>query len=190
MIHQIFPTLISLTNHASVLAEAKQAVDTAESITIRDNKEVVHEEKDENPCKQYASYLQARYPNLTATVLHESEKLAKAVYNIKQHDYLHIKYAWVMKYTKGSSVFPHQHMSDNIKISAVYYTHIGSDCSPIRFYDQKYFTSDCTQKGLTYDVYPNEGDLVVYPAHIVHSVPANNSLDRCCIVFDISLIRL
>lgn len=186
-IQTIFPTTIQVNNYKSLLADARAFMDLVGR--VGDVPDIIYDAQDVDACKQCATYLQDACGDLTQTVIEQCMEFANTTYYINAGDSVSIKYAWPMTYDVGSTFFPHQHMSDNIKMSAIYYTNVGEGSAPLRFYDQRYFTSDCTQKNLTHDFHPQDGDLLIYPANLIHGVPKNNNNTRRCIVFDVSIIR-
>lgn len=102
--------------------------------------------------------------------------------NIYQHkNKFTITQSWVNKSSKGRD--HHSHVHPNSIISGVFYFKI-SDLPPIEFKNsQKYaFSFDMESfnnfNSATYLLPLNDGELIIFPSHLEHSVPVNTKEDE------------
>ena len=111
-------------------------------------------------------------------------------------DKIRINSMWSVVNQKNS--FNLRHFHPNCNLSAAYYVKAKEKCGNIKFYDpidQKSMQSpnkkelnDLSSEVIT--VVPNEGDLLIFPSYLHHSVEENLSEDeRIVISFNIEILK-
>ena len=108
---------------------------------------------------------------------------------------MNITTSWVNRYSKGNST--HQHHHSNSIISGVYYLEDCDKTAPIQFHRAPGYVNLWpntinlpikTHNALNIDVVtviPKMGELIMWPSHLSHSVPPNQSdQDRHTIAFN------
>jgi hypothetical protein len=81
--------------------------------------------------------------------------------------------AWIAIYKEGHYTTSHDHVPS--QISFVYYLKANGNSSPLIF------------DGCEFQVNPYDDLLVVFPSHLIHSVPEHYGEDRICIAGNLSL---
>jgi len=109
-------------------------------------------------------------------------------------DKVKITVMWSIVNKKGS--FNIQHNHPNAYLSAVYYVNVPENSGNIKFFDPR------EQKNIRYpkiknytdasaviaEITPKEGDLLIFPAYLYHSVDENLSeLDRIIVSFNVDI---
>ena len=108
---------------------------------------------------------------------------------------MNITTSWVNRYSKGD--LTHQHHHSNSIISGVYYLEDCDETAPIQFHRAPGYVNLWpntinlpikTHNALNIDVVtviPKAGELIMWPSHLAHSVPPNQSdQDRHTIAFN------
>ena len=98
---------------------------------------------------------------------------------------MNITTSWVNQYSKGDNT--HQHSHSNSIISGVYYLEDCDETAPIQFHRAPGYVNLWpntinlpirTHNALNIDVItviPKQGELIMWPSHLAHSVPPNQS---------------
>ena len=98
---------------------------------------------------------------------------------------INITTSWVNQYSKGDNT--HQHSHSNSIISGVYYLEDCDETAPIQFHRAPGYVNLWpntinlpirTHNALNIDVItviPKQGELIMWPSHLAHSVPPNQS---------------
>ena len=98
---------------------------------------------------------------------------------------MNITTSWVNRYSKGNST--HQHHHSNSIVSGVYYLEDCDTTAPIQFHRAPGYVNLWpntvnlpikTHNALNIDVItviPKAGELIMWPSHLAHSVPPNQS---------------
>tara|TARA_R110001606_G_scaffold170654_1_gene316168 strand:- start:65 stop:601 length:537 start_codon:yes stop_codon:yes gene_type:complete len=75
--------------------------------------------------------------------------------------------AWTAIYKEGHYTLPHYHIPS--QVSFVYYLKSNSNSSPLLF-------NECD-----FQINPYDNLLIVFPSHLIHSVPEHKGEDRICL---------
>ena len=191
MIHNCFPTPIfsfSLPNpnNSKYLEYAKDLMQTDKGQN-RSNVYSWHSSPEKHPLND------KKLEDLSKFICDSAKKV------IAQMGYDKIKLAlqesWFIISPKGA--YNKQHTHPGGFISGSYY--IGGVSSPIVFYDPRVIKNFTEPKGMSnktaYNVsnismFPKEGDLIIFPSWLEHSVPENNSEnERVILSFNFNLVR-
>ena len=100
----------------------------------------------------------------------------------KEHDLSYIATLWCQKYTAGDCHLPHDHGS--IGFSAVLYAKLDDGVHPGTGFFPPFPDEKGCKKGTSFQV--EEGDLVIFPAHLLHMAPPHYD-DSMRVIFSFNM---
>ena len=107
----------------------------------------------------------------------------------------YITNSWIVKHEKNN--WSQKHYHDNSLISGIYYFNVNEETGKLIFHKEHHFLNLFPSiLNIPFDessifnsseviIEPNNGDLIMFPSHLLHSVSENKSdIDRYCLVFN------
>jgi uncharacterized protein (TIGR02466 family) len=162
------------------------------------NEQFIFLEKEKNGHKSNSCYV------LESSDLGDLKKDIQENINFFAYDVLQVEKtvdffitnSWIMKHERGHWAQEHYH--DHCLISGIYYFDVRENSGEITFIQNNMsqtlfpsffnipFTDKNTFNRKRFTVTPKNGDLILFPSHLIHSVSQNlNIEDRHCLVFNV-----
>lgn len=191
--HTLFPTTVLQDHRPEFLDGMRMFVDAfrGDCSINEDILEGVEPGQTIHDSHHNVHYIDAYVPEFKKYIEKIALQYAKETFRMYPNDSVALRYIWPMVYKYNDTFFPHQHLYDNIRITGVYYVNVPVDSAPIRFYSNDSFMGDYSRIDTKYDIFPSTGDVLLYPANLIHGVPANlSTTERHTVAFDINLIRV
>jgi uncharacterized protein (TIGR02466 family) len=162
------------------------------------NEKFIFLEKEKNGHKSNSCYIleSSDLGNLKKDILENINFFVHEVLQVEKSLDFFITNSWIMKHERGHWAQEHYH--EHCLISGIYYFDVREDSGDITFIQNNMsrtlfpsffsipFTDENTFNQKRFKMTPKNGDLILFPSHLLHSVGQNlNNEERHCLVFNV-----
>jgi uncharacterized protein (TIGR02466 family) len=187
-VYPLFSTPLSKTNLCR---------DDSDILSFTKNEKFIFLREEKNGLKSSSCYVleSSDLVDLKKNIQENVNFFAYEVLNIEKSIQFFITNSWIMKHETGHWTQEHYH--EHCLISGIYYFDVEENSGDITFVQNNmnlsifppFFYIPYANKNIfnlkRFTITPKNGDLILFPSHLIHSVDANlNKKDRHCLAFN------